>query len=175
MVKNIINQSNYLAEFRYYGEDDEVNLLVDKLKEFNTRHTLILYFKSRISFTGDKINGLFKALQNRKLQKISIGHYLDREETRLVLDFLSSPDVSYSKYYLAIDTEDAFEALKAVQNRFLFNEGWIYTQQPVSKEAEELALSILDSHYDCSLLLNSEVKALKQAEKRSIERIYPNL
>ena len=116
----MITQAGYLAKFYFYGEDDDVELLIDKINEFDPRYTLSLFIMTEISFINDKIKELMKALENRTIDMFWIDNYIDREETKVVLDFLSSPKVSYTKYSLDIDTEDVVDALNVLKNRYSF-------------------------------------------------------
>ena len=120
VVKNAIYQAGYLSDLRFYGNDDDIQLLIDKINEFDARYTLSLYIKSSISLTGDKVQKLFEVLKNRTLDMFWIQIDLNKEETRVVLDFLSSPDSNYSKYFMKMESEDVAEALSAIQNKFSF-------------------------------------------------------
>ena len=106
IVNNAIYQAGYLSDLKFYGDDDDIQLLIDKINEFDARYTLSLYIKSSISLTGDKIQKLFEVLKNRTLDMFWIQKYLNKEETRVVLDFLSSPDSNYSKYVMGMEGED---------------------------------------------------------------------
>ena len=75
---------------------------------------------------------------------------------------MKTTEANYEAYYLQFkDTKYATYALKAIENRYSFRMGSIETEEPISEEAEELALKILGTHIDCSLRLNSDMKALK--------------
>ena len=174
MLRNYIDQSSYSAEFIYLGQkDDDVKLLIDKINKHDVRNRLNVYIWERIFFTENSGKQLLKALHNRRIHEFKITKYLNRQEAKVVINFLNSPDVTYAKYDIRFeDTDDVIGALKAIENKFSFICGQIVTEEPVSKEAEELALAILQTHYDCTLYLNSEVKALKHWKKRGLEKIY---
>ena len=70
------------------------------------------------------------------------------------------------------NVDDVTEALKAIENRYMFRYAEILTERLVSVEAEELAMKILDTHFGCSIHLNSKVKALRSLEEKAIEKIW---
>ena len=126
-----------------------------------------------MSLTEDQEKRFLKSLENRTIDKLSILYSLSKQEAKIFLEFLNSPDTNYSKFSIILnESDDVIEALKAIKNRYSFIEGEINTEEPVSKEAEELALSIIDTHFDCSIYLNSEVQALRPTEKRNFEKTF---
>ena len=100
VVTSVVDQFGYLTSFSYYGKDDDIQLLIDKINEFGSRQSLSLFIMTKISFTGKKFEKLLKVLQNRTLNMFWIHNYLGRQETRVVLDFLTSPNAHYLKYNL---------------------------------------------------------------------------
>ena len=117
---------------------------------------------------------MLTSLEGRKIQQIRIQtHYLEKEEAQVLISFLHSPNAYYTEYWLKFnDTTDVTEALRAIKTRYSFIFGEIETKEPIPEEAEQLALEILDTHYGCSLYLNSELKALRSLEKRAISKYW---
>ena len=171
--QNLINESGYRPTLYYYGaEDDDIELLISKINRIGDRLFFNVFFESKIWFSSDKAKELIKSIENKKTWGLIIDtHYMDKEEAKVVLSFLSWPQSTYSKFILKFaDTDDVTEALKAIQNRYSFTYAEIITEKLVSKEAEELALKILDTHFGCSIYLNSEVKALRKMEDKGVQK-----
>ena len=85
---------------------------------------------------------MIKVLENRRIEHLQIhSHYLDKGEAKAVLNFLNSPNATYSELTLKFaDADDVTEVLRAIKNRYSFKYANIETEEPISQEAEELAM-----------------------------------
>ena len=69
-------------------------------------------------FSENSGKQLLKALHNRRIHEFKITKYLNKQEAKVVINFLNSPDVNYAKYDIRFeDTDDVIGALKAIENR----------------------------------------------------------
>ena len=111
-----------------------------------------ILIETEIDYTKSIPKKLLKALLNKRIVRFKFSkNYLNKDQGRVVLDFLNSSEANYSSFILQFeDTEYVVEALKAVESRYLFDYGRIETKDPISKEAEQLALKIIESHPCCS-------------------------
>ena len=170
---NLINQAGYLIQICYFGEEDaDIELLINKINDIDEKHFFNLNIMTEMSFTSDKAKELIKLLEKRCIEYFSIeGQYLDKEEAKVILDFLNSPDATYFQISLAFsDTNDVTEALRAIRDRYSFSSAEIATEKPVTKEAEELGMQILSNHFGCSLYINSKVKALRTISEKGVNQ-----
>ena len=116
--------------------------LIREINQIDDRQSFNLYFASRVLFTKDKVKELFKVLENKRLQHLTVqSHFLEKDEVEVILNFLNSSQSVCTKLYLAIsDIDDMTEVLRAIKSRYSFVYEEIETENPVSKEAEELAM-----------------------------------
>ena len=139
------------------------------IDDIDERHFIDLLILSEISFTDDKAKELLTLLENRKIVYLNIQKYLEKVETEAIVRFLSSPQSIYTHLVLKFaNSDDVTDVLRATENKYSLIYAEIDTEEPVSKEAEQLAIEILDTHCGCSLYLNSEVKALRSLESKGI-------
>ena len=98
--------------------------------------------------------------------------FIDQNEAKAVLDHLSSFNINCLEYEFAFKhTDDVVHALNFIKNRYLFTRASIFTDEPVTEEAEQLALQIMDSHFGCFFRMNSKVNALRPTKGRQITKI----
>ena len=142
------------------------------INKFNKRYFFDLIIWSNISFASDKAKELLDLVENKRIKHLQIQrNYLDREETQVFVNFLSLPHITCSELTLKLaNVDDVTNVLKAIENRYSFKYANIMTKEPVSKEAEELALKILDTHIGCSLYLNSNIKVLRSLKEKGVEK-----
>ena len=170
---NCITRAGYLAILMYYGKGDkDVQLLIDMINNVDPSYRLFVSIKSEICFTRKKSKQLLKALHNKLINQLKISNkYLSKSESKVILDFLNSPEANYDAFDLQFeDTEHVTEALRAVENRYSFDYGRIMTKAPVSKEAEKLACKIIESHPGCVFELNSDIKLIRPMDKRGVTK-----
>ena len=163
-----------MPELFYYGDEDaDVELLANKINNIDVTHFFNLEFCSEISFTSDNIKKFLTSLENRKLKHLSIQSRLGKEEAQVILNFLNSPQSIYSQLvWKFVDADDVTETLRAIKNRYSFVYSQIDTKDPVSEEAEELAMEILDTHLGWTLYLNSKVKALRSLNEKGVTKYW---
>ena len=70
------------------------------------------------------------------------------------------------------DSKHVTEALKAIEKNYYLMHTTIMSPKLVSKEAEKLAITIIDNHFACSLYLNSNVKALRPSKQKGIVKRF---
>ena len=174
-MTNFVTGAGYLVDFVYYGEKDkDIQLYIDKIKNFDPSFGLRIFIESKIHFKNMRLKQLFEALKNKLIKRISISdHCLNNDQSRIVLDFLNSPEADYTSFVLQFkDAENVTEALRAVENRYSFDYGHLTSKDPVSKEAEELASKIAESHPSCMFELNSDIKLIMPMEKRGFMKYH---
>ena len=89
------------------------------------------------------------------------------------MNFLNSPQSIYSQLVSKFDdADDVTKILNAIKNRNSFIYAEIDSKDPVSKEAEELAMEILNTHLGWTLYLNSEVKALRSLDEKGVTKYW---
>ena len=118
------------------------------INDLDLSYRFNIFIESEICYTRKKPKQLLKALLNKLIFRLKFSnHYLNKSQSKVILDFLSSPEANYDSFDLKFeDTDTVTEALQTVENRYSFRYGKIMTEDPISKEAEKLACKIIESH-----------------------------
>ena len=89
-----------MASFKYYGkEDKDIEQLIKMINDLDSSHKLSVFIESETCFTKSIPKQLLKALHNKLIKRFKISNrYLNENQSKVILDFLNSPEVDYNSF-----------------------------------------------------------------------------